>query len=49
MKYFNFVYFLKLLVFILLFYTIIGGFLIDVPRLDILNETIRALHFHVPM
>ncbi len=33
----------------LLFYTVIGGFLLDVPRLPILNETIRVLHFHVPM
>lgn len=34
---------------ILLFYIIIGGFLMQVPRLAILNETIRALFFHVPM
>ncbi|MCC5919124.1 MAG: cytochrome c biogenesis protein [Cyclobacteriaceae bacterium] len=34
---------------ILLVYTIIGGFLFDVPRLIILNETVRVLHFHVPM
>ncbi len=33
----------------LLMYTIIGGFLMQVPRLAILNETIRNLHFHVPM
>lgn len=26
-----------------------GGLLFDVPRLNILNETIRALYFHVPM
>jgi heme exporter protein C len=32
-----------------LFYTITGGFLGTVPRLDILNETIRNLYFHVPM
>jgi len=31
----------------LLFYAIIGGLLIPVPRLDILNETIRNLFFHV--
>ena len=30
-------------------YTIIAGFLLPVPRLDILNETIRNLYFHVPM
>ena len=33
----------------LLSYTIIGGLLLPVPRLPILNETIRSLHFHVPM
>lgn len=33
----------------LLFYTVIAGLLLDVPRLPILNETIRVLHFHVPM
>ena len=32
---------------ILVFYTLIAGFLIDVPALDILNETIRNLFFHV--
>ncbi len=39
----------KLVVIVLLLYTVIGGFLMTVPRLAILNETIRALHFHVPM
>ncbi|MBC6401396.1 MAG: cytochrome c biogenesis protein CcsA [Ekhidna sp.] len=34
---------------LLLFYTMIGGLLFPVPRLPILNETIRVLHFHVPM
>lgn len=34
---------------VLLFYVLIAGLLNDVPRLAILNETIRALHFHVPM
>ncbi|MCE2997590.1 MAG: cytochrome c biogenesis protein, partial [Flammeovirgaceae bacterium] len=33
----------------LLVYTVVGGFLIPVPRLAIVNETIRALYFHVPM
>lgn len=33
----------------LVFYTIIGGLLMEAPRLAILNETIRAMHFHVPM
>ncbi len=33
----------------LLAYTIIGGLLFEVPRLNIVNETIRALYFHVPM
>lgn len=39
----------KILSFILLTYTIVGGFLLDVPRLFILNETIRNLYFHVCM
>lgn len=39
----------KALTVILLLYVIIGGLLFDVPRLVILNETIRALYFHVPM
>lgn len=39
----------KILSFILLVYTIICGFLLDVPRLPILNETIRNLYFHVCM
>lgn len=34
---------------VLLIYTIAGGLLLDVPRLAIVNETIRALYFHVPM
>ena len=33
----------------LLIYTVLGGLLFDVPRLNIVNETIRALYFHVPM
>ncbi|MCC5943721.1 MAG: cytochrome c biogenesis protein CcsA [Bernardetiaceae bacterium] len=39
----------KLLSLLILIYTIIGGFLIPVPRLPILNETVRNLFFHVPM
>ena len=39
----------KILSFLLLVYTIIAGFLFDVPRLFILNETIRNLYFHVCM
>lgn len=34
---------------VLLVYTCIGGLLFDVPRLNIVNESIRALYFHVPM
>lgn len=34
---------------ILLIYTVVAGLLMDVPRLDIVNETIRNLYFHVPM
>lgn len=40
---------LKIAAIILLLYVHLGGLLFDVPRLDILNETIRALYFHVPM
>ena len=39
----------KILSFLLLVYTVIAGFLVDVPRLPILNETIRNLYFHVCM
>lgn len=39
----------KILAVGLLLYTLIAGLLMDVPRLPILNETIRALHFHVTM
>jgi heme exporter protein C len=39
----------KILSFLILVYTIIGGFLLDVPRLPILNESIRNLYFHVSM
>jgi heme exporter protein C len=39
----------KILAFLLLVYTITGGFLMDVPALFILNETIRNLYFHVTM
>jgi len=34
---------------LLLFYALIFGFYKEVPRLPILNETIRNLFFHVPM
>jgi heme exporter protein C len=39
----------KTLTVILLLYTVIWGFLVEVPRLAILNETIRNLFFHVTM
>ncbi|HVV54855.1 MAG TPA: cytochrome c biogenesis protein CcsA [Mucilaginibacter sp.] len=39
----------KALAVVLIFYTIIAGFLLGVPRLPILHETIRNLYFHVPM
>jgi heme exporter protein C len=39
----------KIASFILLVYTIVGGFLMDVPHKHILNETIRNLYFHVAM
>lgn len=34
---------------LLLIYTIVGGFLLPVPHLPILNESIRNLYFHVAM
>lgn len=39
----------KVLCVLLLIYTVTGGILLSVPRLNIVNETIRALYFHVPM
>lgn len=39
----------KILAIALLLYTLTAGLLLDAPRLPILNETIRALHFHVTM
>lgn len=39
----------KILSFLLLIYTVIGGFLMEVPRKPILNETIRNMYFHVCM
>jgi len=42
-------YWWKVASFILLVYTILGGFLFKVPHLPILNETIRNLYFHVAM
>jgi heme exporter protein C len=39
----------KILAILLLMYVHLGGLLLEVPRLNILNETIRALYFHVPM
>lgn len=39
----------KILCVLLLVYTIIAGFLTDVPRLPILHETIRNQYFHVCM
>jgi heme exporter protein C len=39
----------KILTVVLLYYTVIAGFLFPVPRLPILNETIRLNYFNVPM
>ncbi len=39
----------KILALICLFYTYSAGFLGEVPRMPILNETIRNLYFHVTM
>ena len=40
---------LKVLAIPILLYVHIAGLLADVPRLNILNETVRAIYFHVPM
>ncbi|MBO9564615.1 MAG: cytochrome c biogenesis protein CcsA [Niastella sp.] len=42
-------YWWKILCILLLLYTFIAGFLIDVPDIGNLNQTIRNLFFHVPM
>ncbi len=42
-------YWWKVLAIVLLAYTVVAGLLFDVPRLPILNETIRGLYFHVTM
>jgi len=39
----------KVVCVLLLGYTVFAGFLFPVPALDIINETIRNLYFHVPM
>ena len=39
----------KIIGIILVLYSIIGGVLLPVPRLPIVNESIRNLYFHVPM
>ncbi len=39
----------KLVAVIFVLYTLIAGMLAPVPRLDILNETIRNLYYHVPI
>jgi len=39
----------KILCVLLLLYTVVGGLLMEVPRLHILNESIRNTFFHVPM
>ncbi len=39
----------KILTVVLLLYSIVGGLLMDVPRLHILNESIRNTFYHVPM
>lgn len=39
----------KILAVLLVGYTLIAGFLLPVPKLPILHETIRNVYFHVPM
>lgn len=47
----NFIYqrWWKVVAVVLITYTLVAGFLLHVPRLPILHETIRNLYFHVPM
>jgi heme exporter protein C len=40
---------LKIVAVILLVYIHVAGLLLEAPRLNILNETVRALYFHVTM
>ncbi len=42
-------YWWKILCVLLLGFTLSAGLLMEVPRLPILNETVRNLYFHVPM
>jgi|TARA_B110000879_G_scaffold60497_1_gene84852 heme exporter protein C len=39
----------KILGVVLVSYSVVGGFLVPVPELPILNETIRNTYFHIPM
>lgn len=39
----------KILSVVIILYTLVGGLLNPVPRLDILNETIRNVYYHVPI
>jgi heme exporter protein C len=39
----------KILTVLLLFYTVTYGFLVQIPELNILEQSIRNLFFHVPM
>lgn len=40
---------MKILAVAILLYVHVAGLLADVPRLNILNETVRVINFHVPM
>lgn len=39
----------KIVAVLILLYIHMAGMLLEAPRLNILNETVRALYFHVPM
>lgn len=39
----------KILASVLVLYSLVSGFLVEVPHLPILHESIRNLYFHVPM
>lgn len=39
----------KYITIFLIYYSVLGGLIFDVPRLPILNETVRNLYYHVPL
>ncbi|TAG58928.1 MAG: ABC transporter permease [Cytophagales bacterium] len=39
----------KYITIFLIYYSVLGGLVFEVPRLPILNETVRNLYYHVPL